>query len=43
VEMTSLKNLKKAVAKANIEPLPKYIIDKHYNRKHGPKAYYGQK
>ena len=23
-------------------PLPKYIIDKHYLRKHGPNAYYGQ-
>ena len=22
--------------------LPKYILDKHYNRKHGGKAYYGQ-
>ena len=27
----------------NIELLPKYIIAKHYNRKHGPNAYYGQK
>lgn len=24
-------------------PLPKYIVDKHYLRKHGPNAYYGQK
>jgi L-ribulose-5-phosphate 4-epimerase len=24
------------------QPLPKYITDKHYQRKHGPKAYYGQ-
>ena len=23
-------------------PLPSYIIDKHYQRKHGPNAYYGQ-
>jgi len=23
--------------------LPPHILDKHYNRKHGPKAYYGQK
>ena len=23
-------------------PLPAYIIDKHYQRKHGPNAYYGQ-
>ena len=26
-----------------IEPLPAYILRKHYERKHGPKAYYGQK
>jgi L-ribulose-5-phosphate 4-epimerase len=24
-------------------PLPSYIQEKHYQRKHGPKAYYGQK
>ncbi len=24
-------------------PLPQYIVDKHYQRKHGPNAYYGQK
>ena len=27
----------------NITPLPDYILKKHYNRKHGPNAYYGQK
>jgi L-ribulose-5-phosphate 4-epimerase len=27
----------------NINELPQYIKDKHYNRKHGPNAYYGQK
>jgi L-ribulose-5-phosphate 4-epimerase len=26
-----------------IKPLPDYIKDKHYKRKHGPDAYYGQK
>jgi L-ribulose-5-phosphate 4-epimerase len=26
-----------------IAPLPDYIQQKHYQRKHGPKAYYGQK
>jgi L-ribulose-5-phosphate 4-epimerase len=26
-----------------IKPLPEYILRKHYNRKHGPGAYYGQK
>lgn len=27
----------------NIEKLPLYISEKHYQRKHGPNAYYGQK
>lgn len=27
----------------NVEKAPKYIMDKHYLRKHGPNAYYGQK
>ncbi len=26
-----------------VEAAPKYILDKHYLRKHGPNAYYGQK
>jgi len=26
-----------------ITPLPEYIQEKHYQRKHGPQAYYGQK
>lgn len=26
-----------------VDPAPKYIMDKHYLRKHGPNAYYGQK
>lgn len=26
----------------NASPLPEYIVEKHYSRKHGPKAYYGQ-
>ena len=25
------------------EPAPSYVLDKHYFRKHGPGAYYGQK
>lgn len=24
-------------------PMPQYILDKHYSRKHGKNAYYGQK
>ena len=27
----------------NITKFPKYVLDKHYNRKHGKNAYYGQK
>ena len=27
---------------ARAESLPRYIIDKHWERKHGPRAYYGQ-
>ncbi len=26
-----------------VENAPQYILDKHYLRKHGPNAYYGQK
>lgn len=26
-----------------VEPAPQYLMDKHYLRKHGPNAYYGQK
>jgi L-ribulose-5-phosphate 4-epimerase len=25
------------------EPVPQALLDKHYNRKHGTGAYYGQK
>lgn len=38
---------KMALATVQIQPaatqLPAYIIDKHYQRKHGPNAYYGQR
>ena len=27
----------------NVQPAPRYILDKHYFRKHGANAYYGQK
>lgn len=29
--------------KADVKPAPEYLQDKHYMRKHGPDAYYGQK
>ena len=25
------------------ETMPDYVLDKHFMRKHGPNAYYGQK
>lgn len=28
--------------KPAVEPAPQYLLDKHYLRKHGPNAYYGQ-
>jgi len=24
------------------EPVDRFLLDRHYNRKHGPDAYYGQ-
>ena len=27
---------------SNVKPIPAYLLDKHFLRKHGPKAYYGQ-
>lgn len=29
--------------KSNCKPIEQYVLDKHYFRKHGPDAYYGQK
>ena len=28
---------------ANARPMPHALLDKHYSRKHGPAAYYGQR
>ncbi len=28
---------------AALSPIPQYLLDKHFRRKHGPGAYYGQK
>lgn len=30
------------VLKADVKPAPNYIVNKHFMRKHGPNAYYGQ-
>jgi len=32
-----------AIIRANAPPLESHVLDKHYQRKHGPNAYYGQK
>ena len=29
--------------KPAVEPVERYLLDRHYNRKHGPGAYYGQR
>ena len=34
--------LKSWATDPSIEPIPQYILDKHFQRKHGPKSYYGQ-
>ena len=31
------------IIKRDADPAPQHILDKHYMRKHGPNAYYGQK
>ena len=31
------------VLNPDARPVPQYLLDKHYQRKHGPAAYYGQK
>lgn len=31
------------VLNAKVHPFPQYLLQKHYERKHGPGAYYGQK
>lgn len=30
------------IVNKNILPIPQYLLDKHYFRKHGVNAYYGQ-
>lgn len=32
-----------SVVAPRLRRVPRYLLDKHYHRKHGPKAYYGQK
>lgn len=43
LEEVAKMNLMSEMLKKDLEPAPKYIQDKHFLRKHGPNAYYGQK
>ena len=43
LEIVAEMALKTMTAAAQAAPAPDHLIDKHFNRKHGPDAYYGQK
>ena len=43
IEELAKMNYQSMQLNSNIQDFPKYILDKHYNRKHGKNAYYGQK
>ena len=43
VEELAKMNYQTMVLNQGYNKLPQYILDKHYNRKHGKNAYYGQK
>ena len=42
MEEVSRMALNTLLIRPDAESLPKYIVEKHYLRKHGPNAYYGQ-
>jgi L-ribulose-5-phosphate 4-epimerase len=42
LEQIALMTIQTLALNPNIKSLPKFILKKHYQRKHGPKAYYGQ-
>lgn len=43
IEELAKMNYRSIQLNPNIAKFPKYVLDKHYNRKHGKNAYYGQK
>ena len=43
LERVAKMTLQGMVINPDFKELPQYILDTHYQRKHGPKAYYGQK
>jgi L-ribulose-5-phosphate 4-epimerase len=42
LEFTAKMALMGAAISDNQQPIPQYLLDKHFRRKHGPGAYYGQ-
>ncbi len=43
LEQVALMALSTAIINPSLEPVPDVLLDKHYLRKHGENAYYGQK
>ena len=43
LERVALMALQSIVLNPSIPKLPEYLLEKHFSRKHGPDAYYGQK
>ena len=43
LEEVAKMNIMTEILNPNMVPAPKYVQDKHFMRKHGPNAYYGQK
>jgi len=43
LEQVALMALNTAIINPSLEPVPQVLLDKHYLRKHGKNAYYGQK
>jgi len=42
LEFTAQMALAALSLNSTLKPIPRYLLDKHFLRKHGPKAYYGQ-
>jgi len=43
MEEVALMAIQTKALNPDVTPINSYILDKHYNRKHGKNAYYGQK
>jgi L-ribulose-5-phosphate 4-epimerase len=42
LELTAEMALQSLALNPSLKPIPQVLLDKHFQRKHGPKAYYGQ-